>query len=348
MRFITCVIESKRDGYDPYRRNPHDPWHRAMNYPRLWLSLSATGLQERHTVPLGVGLALVFYVSLLVLVGPLTLQEGGFYSLLVCSPAVMLGVERGNVDLLIFSLLTLAVVLIRNQGVRSIWPYVVIMICSLLKLYPIYAIAVALRDRSRIVALSIIGATGAMFLTYLLWIRRDLMAIAANTPRTFWWSFGSKVVFLRLASWIGPINIMAWSIACLVGVIAVAMVVVKRTSTPLFSRKTAESMLIGISIYVGIFAFLNNFSYKLIFLIFAVPQVLQWIRFPNAYRSFAYIFLAAMTLAFWMSVQLSYPQFLLKELMNWILFWMSTVVLLHFLFASAVSRASLGRQSSVP
>jgi Glycosyltransferase family 87 len=337
MRFIMSAIESERAGYDPYQRNPRDPWKRRMNYPRVWLLPSVVGLQLRHTVPLAVGLAAIFFLSLLVLVGPLTLEEGGVYALLVCSPPVIQGVERGNVDLLIFSLLTLAVWLTRRRGTRSIWPYGIIIACSLLKLYPILATAVALRDRSRTVAFSIIGTAWAIFLSYLFWIRSDLTAIVRNTWTASNISFGSKVVFLQLDWWMGPINTTAWSLASLALAAAVATIIVKRTSTPVFSMQTVDSMLIGMSIYTGIFALLgSNYNYKLSFLIFAVPQMLQWIRHPNAYQTFAGVFLTTMALAFWMSP--SPPQkywgFLLKEVMNWCLFEMSIVVLLHFLFAS--------------
>ena len=335
MRFIISAIESERARYDPYQRNPRDPWHRRMNYPRVWLLPSVVGLQLRHTVPLAVGLAAIFFLSLLVLVGPLTLEEGGVYAILVCSPPVMQGVERGNVDFLIFSLLTLAVLLIRRRGTRSIWPYGVIMTCSLLKLYPILAMAVALRDRSRTVAFSIIGTAWVIFLSYLFWIRSDLSAIVRNTWTVSNISFGSKVVFLQLDWWMGPINTTAWSIASLAVAAAAATIIVKRTPTPVFSTQTVDSMLIGMSIYTGIFALLgSNFNYKLSFLIFAVPQMLQWIRHQNAYRTFAGVFLAIMALAFWMSPQQNYWGFLLKEVMNWCLFEMSIVVLLHFLFAS--------------
>jgi len=348
MRFILFAIEGERAGYNPYQRIPLDPWHRRMNYPRLWLSPSIIGLHVRHTVPLAVGLAAIFFLSLLVLVGPLTPGEGGIYAILVCSPPVMQGVERGNVDLLIFSLLTLAVLMIRRRGIRSIWPYGVIMACSLLKLYPILAMAVALRDRSRTVAFSIIGTAWAIYLSYLFWIRSDLTAIVRNTWTASNISFGSKVLFLQLAWWMGPIKTTAWSIASVAVVVAGATIIVKRTSTPAFSSQTVDSMLIGMSIYTGIFALIgSNYNYKLSFLIFAVPQMLQWIRRQNGYRTFAGVFLATMTLAFWMSPQEVYWGFLLKEVMNWCLFGMSIVVMLHFLFASPASRASGGHRPVV-
>ena len=350
-RTILCAVECKRAGYDPYQRNPCDPWHRKFTYPRPWLSLSVFGLGERHTVPVGVGLALIFYLSLLVLVRPLTFQEGSFYGFLVCSPAVMLGVERGNVDLLMFGLLALAILLFQRLGTRSVWPYGVIMACSLLKLYPIVAMAVALRDRSRTVALSIVVAAAAMFLSYLIWIRSDLTAIVRNTwHQATGISFGSKVVFLLLNAdpRVGPINTMAWSLASVAAVTAVAIVLVRGTSTPVFATETAPSMVIGMLIYTGIFAVLGtNFNYRFVYLIFAVPQMLQWIRCQNVYRHFAFTFLTVMTLALWLSAQQVYWLFFLKELMNWCLFGMSTVVLLHFLFASLSSKRSLDRQSLV-
>lgn len=352
MRFLLCAIETERAGHDSYQMTECDPWKRVMNYPRLWLSLSVFGLQARHTVPVGVGVALIFYLSLLVLVGPLSLREGAYYGFLVCSPAVMLGVERGNVDLLIFGLLVLTTLLFQRLGTRSIWPYAVIMLCSFLKFYPIFAMAVALRDRSKIIALSIIGGAGALFLLYLYWIRHDLALIVHNTWQlAFNVSFGSKVIFFQYnaAHWWGsPLNVIPWSRATLAAVIAIALLAVKKTRAPFFTRETVDSMLIGMSLYTGVFAFLGtNYNYKFIFLIFAVPQLLQWIRRNDPYRDFAFAFLTIMAVAFWLSAQEEYWQFVVKEVANWCLFGMSAFVLLHFVFAIFVRKAAFDHQSVV-
>ena len=348
MRFLLCAIETERAGHDSYRMTECDPWRRVMNYPRLWLSLSVFPLGARQTAPLGVGLALIFYLSVLILVGPLTHREGAYYGFLLCSPAVMLGVERGNVDLLIFSLLVLTILLFQRHGTRSIWPYAVIMLCSLLKFYPIFAMAVALRDRSRIIALSIIASAGTVFLIYLYWIRHDLALIVHNTWQlAFNVSFGSKVIFFlyNAARWWGaPLNATTWSRATLMAVTAIAALVVKKTPAPSFTKETADSMLIGMSLYTGVFAFLGtNYNYKFIFLIFAVPQMLDWIRQRNPYRDFAFTFLTVMAVAFWLSAQEEYWQFVVKEVANWCLFGMSTFVLLHFVFATLGRKGSLDR-----
>jgi hypothetical protein len=339
MRFLLCAIETERAGHDSYQMTECDPWKRVMNYPRLWLSLSVFGLQARHTVPMGVAVALIFYLSLPVLVGPLTLREGAYYGFLVCSPAVMLGGERGNVDLLIFSLLVLTIVLLKRLGTRSFWPYAVIMLCSVLKFYPILAMVVALRDRSKIIALSIIGGAGALFLLYLYWIRHDLALIVHNTWQlAFNVSFGSKVIFFQYNAahwWGGPLNPIAWSRATVAAVIAIVLLVVKKTRVPSFTKETVDGMLIGLSLYTGVFAFLGtNYNYKFIFLMLAVPQLLQWIRRNDLYRDFAFTFLTIMAIAFWLSAQEVYWEFIVKELANWCLFGMSAVILLHFALAS--------------
>lgn len=351
MRFLLCAIETERAGHDSYRMTECDPWGRVMNYPRLWLSLSVFGLRARQTVPMGVGLGLIFYLSLLVLVGRLTFREGAYYSFLVCSPAVMLGVERGNVDLLIFSLLVLTVLMFQRLGTRSIWPYAVIMLCSFLKFYPIFAMAVALRDRSRIIALSTIGGAGTVFLIYLYATRHDLALILHNTWRlTSSISFGSKVIFFFYNAvhwWGAPLNIAAWSRASLVAVTAIAAIFVKKTSAPSFTKETVDSMVIGDALFTGIFAFLGtNFNYKFIFLMLAVPQLLQWIRRASLYRDFAFTFLTLMAVAFWLSQprQGEYWQFVVKEVVNWSLFGMSAFVLLHFALATFVRKGSLDHQ----
>src|SRR4029077_20959656 len=140
---------------------------------------------------------------------------------------------------------------------------------------PIFAITPALRDRSRIVASSIIGGAGALFLTYLYWIRHDLKLIVHNTWQfAFNVSFGSKVIFFFYNAF-APLNVIGWSRGSLVAATAVAAPAVKKTSAPVFTKETVDSMLIGMSLYTGVFAFLGtNYNYKFIFLIFAVPQLL--------------------------------------------------------------------------
>ena len=94
MRSLTSAWECDRRGIDVLPVNPCDPRARPANYPRLWLVPAPLGLGDDDTVWLGVGLAVVFFVSALAVTGPLTVREGLIYGIALCSPAVMFGVER--------------------------------------------------------------------------------------------------------------------------------------------------------------------------------------------------------------------------------------------------------------
>ena len=83
----------------------------------MWTRLGVFGLGEGDTVPLGVAIGVVFFAAALAVAGPLTLGEGAVYGVALLAPATMLGVERGNVDLLMFALVVLGLLLLR----RSPW-----------------------------------------------------------------------------------------------------------------------------------------------------------------------------------------------------------------------------------
>src|SRR5215211_2525668 len=95
-RNITAAWECRRLGYDPLVENPCDPWGRAMFYPRGWLLLRWLGLDQSDTLALGVLIGLLFLVALCLLTGRLSAGEGIVVAVAVCSPAVMLALERAN------------------------------------------------------------------------------------------------------------------------------------------------------------------------------------------------------------------------------------------------------------
>ena len=105
MRSVTSGWECTRRGIAVLPTNPCDPYnHRPANYPRIWMWPSFLGLGQGATVALGLAVAAVFFVAALaVLPRAAGAADGLAYGLAVCAPAVMLGVERGNVDLALFA-----------------------------------------------------------------------------------------------------------------------------------------------------------------------------------------------------------------------------------------------------
>src|SRR6266567_4471827 len=101
-RNVLAALECSRQGFDPLVENPCDPWQRTMFYPRVWLALQSFGLDQTHTNVAGVLIALVFLVMLCALLGRISLGEGIVVALAACSPGVMLALQRGNMDALLF------------------------------------------------------------------------------------------------------------------------------------------------------------------------------------------------------------------------------------------------------
>jgi hypothetical protein len=273
---VTTAPDAVRAGYDPIAENPRDPLRRPMNHPRIWTLLQHLGLSERHTVPLGFGLAAAFLAAVLALSGRLTIGEGIFYSVLVCSPATLMAVERGNVDVLLFCLLAVATGIVRNPRTH-LWGVPAGFHLRAPEALP----GVRLRARATRATphrLVVLAGAAAAFGAYLLLTRHDVAAILSNSIQGIYLSYGRKVLLERLRDYGIPLEPSFYSAVVLVIAAAVAVLLALRTRGPAFTEGAMEKMLVGLGIYCGSFALLSNFNYRLIFLLFAVPQLLAWRR----------------------------------------------------------------------
>jgi len=107
-------------------------------YPSSWSLLTWLGLEQRNTIFLGVFFALIFYVITLIIIGRLNYQEAVVYALILCSPPVMLLVERGNVDIVIYSWLGVGLIIIKNSRalIFRLCAYLLIFFGELLNYFP--------------------------------------------------------------------------------------------------------------------------------------------------------------------------------------------------------------------
>jgi len=111
-------------------------------YSDWWLRMHALGLDRGDTTALGLGIVVGFLVVAFLVLRPRSLPELVFCWLVLCSPVVLLGVNRANMDLFIFDVLALAGWLLvhRTRFVRWLAP-VVVAFAAGLKFYPIVAAA---------------------------------------------------------------------------------------------------------------------------------------------------------------------------------------------------------------
>jgi hypothetical protein len=333
LRSVTSSWDCERRGVQAFPDNPCDPFGRPANYPRVWTQIGRVGLGQGVTVPLGIALAVLFFVSALAVVGPLTLGEGAVYAATLLAPATLLGVERGNVDLFMFALVALGVLLVR----RSPWPAAApIVLGAILKIFPVFALAVFVRARSRWPALL---ASVVVFGAYAIATLDDIRTLRHVIPRVVVNSYGAGVVVeaLRLqhVSWVesaSAVRYVRLAVIALALVPAVVLLLVRRRSPGTrVDDARIDAFWAGAGIYAGTYVFGSNFDYRLVFLVLCVPQLYAWWRRGGSPVPSPLVALVALVATLWLSssqpplpfglqswyVGLAFPP---DEVLNWVLF----------------------------
>ena len=139
-----------------------------FSYPPLWLRFAFLPGVE-GTNPLGLCLAVSFFLALAILPPPGSGKELLPRLVATLSPVTAFAVERGNIDLLMFGIATVAGVLLLGPLRRRATAYAMIVIAALLKIYPLVLMVLTLRERPRVfllvngAAAAIVLATGVYF-----------------------------------------------------------------------------------------------------------------------------------------------------------------------------------------
>ena len=288
-----------------------------LAYPVTWMVFSYVGLHEKDTEACVALLAAACALATLWFIGALTPGAGILYALVLLSPSLMLAVERGNADLLIFLLVLSGCALLAHApewaGVAGL---ALILAAAVLKLYPIAAFLAALRRRRGWV---LVVACGFLFAVFLIIDRDDLVRVSQVAPRTTFLSFGSRMGFDRVGR---SVAFMASSALTLAALIAAYFASRRRPALPLDAGLYGISFWAGASIFLLCFAIGNNFAYRFGFLVLAMPQLLLWAPSRISPR----LALGLFAFSVWTTTTPRLSPF--SALLNWILF----VVIASLLF----------------
>jgi hypothetical protein len=304
------------------------PEYLYVAYPSLWIWMFApTSLGQTNTIPLGIILGAISTVVAVMFLSPRSPAEGIFDALLLISPCFMLGIERGNVDLLVFLITIFGLWLLSFRTQKAaIYAAPWLMLAAALKLYPIAAIVVLVRKRY---GWLLVLLCGTLFAGYCVVSLDDLRRIWANAGRDTNWSFGCMVFFDRAYQltlqhgW--PLNQRAFELiglgAALITLIVVGLTSWHRVEAPVENNLTGMAFLAGASIYVFCFLTGNHYAYRLRWVILAVPQLFLWIRQAGPARRRAIIAAATVLLASYITNFSHFDgPFFISELINWTLF----------------------------
>jgi Glycosyltransferase family 87 len=336
-RAYTSLWSCVRARPDAFVADPCERLRLALNRPGWVESLAFLRLDS--AVPLALAVVAVFAVCLLVVAGPLSDREALVYAAVVFSPSILLGVERGNDDLVVFSLLTVLLVTMgsRRAALRAVG-YAALLVAALLKLYPIAAVVALLRrGRSALVGAAAVTLVFAVFVIATL---DDLRTVARTMKQSTLLSYGAGVSADGLESALSIDRLAATTVAAagLVVLLAVAVAAGVRVGfasvepTDPASTRALDSFWIGASLYLSSFAVGHNFDYKLVVLVFTVPQLLRWASTPEPVMPHARPALGVLVATLWLSASVPVvpglsdawidlqQRFPFDELLNWFLF----------------------------
>jgi hypothetical protein len=260
--------------------------------------------------------------------------------LTLLSPAVLFGIERGNVDTLLFSILVFGLFATQRlqASTRLILRAGLIITLTALKAYPVAACSIFL-DQTRRGWLTGISIAFIALVAFVSPSWERMPYILSNTPLTSFYSFGAAPLFLDLADrFAGPdvnrthLRWLATAVALGLGLITAVYVMKSRRDLSRLlpqlvrGRFQDDLCLAGLAIFSFCFLLGSNFNYRLIFFAGALPKLI------GAYdetRSSLYLVVPTAVVTLLWATRL--PS-MVDHLLNWLMFavacaWIADAVL---------------------
>lgn len=330
LRLITGGAESFTQGYNPAVNNPYDPEQRLFNYPRIWYLILTMGIDQRDTITLGIILALAFFISLVTIRGEFDRKTAIVLALVIFSPAVLLGIERGNVDLAVFVLLAIALFSVDLSKTLSL---LVLLLAMVFKIYPVLGIGYLLDEEKRSFKYTIAGFV--VTVVYMLFNLEDMLHIFIDTQKGSDVSYGVSVLPAKLSPYLGDTYAVVKLLLYLsaFGLILICSYFAFRNKDRMIAANSNHLRMfrLGTGIYIGTFLLGNNWDYRLMFLIFTLPQIVSWAKNHTGFLALASkISLVALLASVWYLEIWRFTEyagmagravsFMFDELMNWTLF----------------------------
>jgi hypothetical protein len=278
LRSVTSGWDCARQQLGAWPDNPCDPWGRPENYPRIWMAASVLGLGQDDTYLLGVVVVAWFFAAaILVLPRDAPPEDAITYGLGLCSPAVMLGVERGNVDIALFGMVAGAGLVMRRAPYGPPVASALILAAAVLKLFPIAAIGM-LAGLPRRVAAVCMATVGGLFAIYAAVIFRDIQTIERVLPQSDEYAYGLHIFGGWLGRVVGPGQVWDGALIVLTLSAAIALRRPLRNRLPTGQSRELDLFWAGAGIYVATFALGRSADYRLVFLLLTIPQLARWAR----------------------------------------------------------------------
>jgi len=293
---ISSASECIQAGLNPYLENPIDPLGREFNYPPIWLYVSDfLHFDGKDVVPVGLTLIFLFTLTTCFLFKAKNVKQCLIFLTFFFSPPVLLLLERGNSDGVLFMLVAFMTVYLPkirrlNPQARLYTSAVIILISSLLKLYPLVLLPlliiepVSLRKR-----ITVMICTGLLILGYLICSLDIITLITHNTPQPLIMAYGKNVLLEKFF----PDELISVVSNGLIVLVIIAVILLNSKGKGFISKlypsdtttnETILPFIAGVLIFAGTFVIGNNYIYRLVFLLLTLPYLLDQLTLLEASR----------------------------------------------------------------
>lgn len=272
---VLSAIACSAHGIDVYVTNPCDVLGRVFFYSPLLLWAAPTGIGVGATPAAGLIVDLAFILSLALLPVPRMRPERRLFIAAALSSAAALGLERANIDLMIFAMIAIVARLLLHGTRARMVAYALLGAAALLKFYPAAAFALAARERPRRFA-AIAGAAVTVGTIFVVVYHAELAQALGNVPSGKWFQdmFGARNLPYGLTA-LGivsapPLLYAAMAAAAGIGALALG----RSPATNTYARLDAAEatfLVIGAAIVVGCFFAGQSYTYRSVFLIMTLP-----------------------------------------------------------------------------
>jgi hypothetical protein len=343
-RQFAWASESHALGYDQLYQNPVNPRGTLLNYPRIWHLLFSLGIDESHTNILGSIVVILFFFGIGIFWFSKKFDNLTCFTLffVILSPPVMLGVERSNIELIIFFILSLALVINSYSSISALF---IFLFAAILKLHPIFGIPYLLKEHKRKFWTLFFIASG-IFLLYTLLSINDFIQLFKTAPkgvsssfgRDVWWMALKHRRFYNLSLSNGLVlffKVLSYILAFMSVAVTLYFSMRKKDCELCRQVEHIDAFRMGSGIYIGCFLLMNTVDYRLVFLVFTIPQIVEWMRNSGKRISLVpRVTFAAMMFSLWSDVVMRFLgrkiTFAMEEFSNWIIL----TCLLYLLFSS--------------
>ena len=283
MDTILSWMECYRQGIDVFVQNPCDVLDRLMAYSPVWLLGAHLHLNTSWTPIVGVGLNLIFLVSLVMLPPARTWRGMSVLIAATLSNSVVFAVQLANADLLMFVLLLLAGLAALRQLPTRLMAYPLIVAAALLKFYPVAALIIAVRERLGWFLLAVVfsaASLGAFVYIDAADIPRalrfvpsgdDLYMIGARSL-----PHGLQKILPQVYAALSISPGVVQAVLCIVTVILAVRLALRRDLVDAFallSESERVFLLLGCVVLVACFFTGQSYRYRAVFFLFVLPAM---------------------------------------------------------------------------